>query len=223
MKRLLLTTALATAAFALAPELGLAQSSDQQQARSAQQGQTGQTQSLAMSQDALRRALEGAGFSNIQIVDATYLVRAQSPDGEQVVMFLDPPRQMAQAGQGQQGSAGQAGTAMQARYTSFKESDRAPTTTVAGDMTAQDLLDNEVVDQTGETLGTVADLLVGQNERVQAALIETSRGDRVAVPIDRLQIEEGSGEGLTLDMSQAELEQQPKYQQQGQDWQRQER
>lgn len=227
MKNLLWTTALAGVMLAAAPGLALAQSSGQQQ-QTAQQGQGGQAQAMAMSQESLRSALESAGFSNIQIVDATYLVRAQSPDGEQVVMFLDPPPQMAQAGgtsgqqqgSGQQAS-GQGGSSLQASYTSFKESDMDTSSTVAGDMTADELLDSDVADQSGNSLGTVHDLLVGQDDEVQAALIETSDGNRVAVSIDRLQFEEGAGEGLTLDMSQDELSQQPTYEQQGQDWQRQ--
>lgn len=44
-----------------------------------------------MSHDKLRQSLEQAGFKNVTVVDATYLVRAQSPHGDQVMMLIDPP------------------------------------------------------------------------------------------------------------------------------------
>lgn len=39
----------------------------------------------------LRRELRQAGFQNIRILDATFLVQAQTRNGDQVVMMLNPP------------------------------------------------------------------------------------------------------------------------------------
>jgi hypothetical protein len=52
----------------------------------------------AMSKQKLRSALEQAGFSQINIVDAAYVVRAKTKDGENVVMYIDPPAVGKQSG-----------------------------------------------------------------------------------------------------------------------------
>ena len=73
---------------ALAQSSG-SQSGGQQQGKSAgnQQG----TRIQAMTQDKLRGSLEKAGFKDVTVLDAAYLVQAQSPDGDQVMMFINPP------------------------------------------------------------------------------------------------------------------------------------
>lgn len=45
----------------------------------------------AMSQVQLRGSLEKAGYKNIRIVDAAYVVQAVGPTGDQVVMYINPP------------------------------------------------------------------------------------------------------------------------------------
>lgn len=45
----------------------------------------------AMSQDKVRQVMKDAGFSNVQILDATYLVRAQTKDGDHILVVLNPP------------------------------------------------------------------------------------------------------------------------------------
>jgi hypothetical protein len=79
----------AASALALASFPALAQSSDDasQQGKSAQQ----QPKIQAMTQDKLRQNLESAGFSDVTILDATYLVRASTEDGQDVMMFINPP------------------------------------------------------------------------------------------------------------------------------------
>lgn len=55
-------------------------------------GQSATTaQSSAMTQQKLRKSLGDAGFQNITIVDAAYLVQAKTKDGETVVMMINPP------------------------------------------------------------------------------------------------------------------------------------
>jgi hypothetical protein len=62
------------------------------QVKNNQQGQSPQGQQFsAMSKQTLRSALEQAGFSQINIVDAAYVVRAKTKVGENVVMYIDPP------------------------------------------------------------------------------------------------------------------------------------
>lgn len=62
------------------------------------QGQSGQQQTSAMSQDKLRSSLQSAGFQDVRVVDAAYLVRAKSADGSPVFMMIDPPAAGATAG-----------------------------------------------------------------------------------------------------------------------------
>lgn len=45
----------------------------------------------AMSQDKLRQQLTKAGFSNVKILDAAYLVQARTEDGNDVRMMINPP------------------------------------------------------------------------------------------------------------------------------------
>jgi hypothetical protein len=60
------------------------------QSRGQSQGQS-QSQSQAMSQQQLRRQLEQAGFREVQILDAAYLVQARTQEGNTVFMMINPP------------------------------------------------------------------------------------------------------------------------------------
>ncbi|WP_434620926.1 hypothetical protein [Azospirillum sp. B2RO_4] len=71
------------------------------------------SQIQAMTQDKLRKQLEQAGFKNVTIIDAAYLVQAQTQDGNQVFMTINPPSQMSGSSSTNSGSAttgGQSGT-----------------------------------------------------------------------------------------------------------------
>lgn len=70
-----------------------------QQYGSQQFGSSGQVH--AMSQQALKSALERAGFTQIQVLDAAYLVHARTADGQVVVMTINPPSMVSGAGSGQ--------------------------------------------------------------------------------------------------------------------------
>jgi hypothetical protein len=92
-----------------------AQSSTGQQ--SGQKNGTSATQThaqfQAMTQDKLRKQLEQAGFKNVTIIDAAYLVQAQTQDGNQVFMTINPPSQLSGSSSSNSGSAttgGQSGT-----------------------------------------------------------------------------------------------------------------
>lgn len=93
-----------------------AQSSTGQQSGQ-KNGSTAATQThsqfQAMTQDKLRKQLEQAGFKNVTIIDAAYLVQAQTQDGNQVFMTINPPSQMSGSSSSSSGSAttgGQSGT-----------------------------------------------------------------------------------------------------------------
>ncbi|MDX2205289.1 MAG: hypothetical protein NW223_21255 [Hyphomicrobiaceae bacterium] len=55
------------------------------------QNQPAHSQQRAMTQDKLRKSLQDAGFKSVRVVDAAYLVQAQSEDGENVLMYINPP------------------------------------------------------------------------------------------------------------------------------------
>ena len=80
-----------------------------------QQGTSGSGQQdskiQAMTQDKLRGSLEQAGFKNVIVLDAAYLVQAQSPHGEQVMMLINPPAIMSgSSGTGGATAGGSGGT-----------------------------------------------------------------------------------------------------------------
>lgn len=84
----------------------LAQSSSGQQSgqKSGSSATQSHSQSQAMTQDKLRKQLEQAGFKNVTVIDAAYLVQAQTQDGNQVLMTVNPPSQM--SGSSSSGSGG---------------------------------------------------------------------------------------------------------------------
>ncbi len=74
------------------------------------------TQAQVMSQDKLRQQLTQAGFREVQILDAAYLVQAQTQDGQTVMMMIDPPHggsqtSRATSGSRTSGSSGGSGSA----------------------------------------------------------------------------------------------------------------
>lgn len=77
-------------------------SSGQQAQSSGQQRQQGQSQ--IPSQERIRQQLSQAGFQNVQVLDASYLVRARTQSGETVLMVIDA------AGMQGGGAAGMSGS-----------------------------------------------------------------------------------------------------------------
>ncbi len=57
----------------------------------------------------LRQELRQAGFQNIRILDATFLVQAQTRNGDQVIMIVNPPGSGAMSMTGNQVSTGSTG------------------------------------------------------------------------------------------------------------------
>ncbi len=111
-----ITTLLAVAGLMAGSATAFAQT--QQGSSSAQSG-TSQTQQQsatkppsAMTQDRLKQVLTQAGFQNVQIVDASYLVQARTKEGDSVLMLINPPDPMrgASAASSSAGTAGAPGS-----------------------------------------------------------------------------------------------------------------
>ncbi|MEZ5818144.1 MAG: hypothetical protein R3D44_13775 [Hyphomicrobiaceae bacterium] len=99
MNRIILP-ALAALAFGASASVAAAQTTTDQKAASPSTGsQTGSAMQTpagtanihAMSQSKLTDALKKAGFQDVSIVDASYMVHAKTSDGEPVVMVINPP------------------------------------------------------------------------------------------------------------------------------------
>jgi hypothetical protein len=80
-------------------------SSGQQQGASAQQGGS-QHASLA-GQQQVRDSLTKAGFQSVQILDATYLARGKTQNGDQITMMIDPSAMIGSSEAGSGGSSSQ--------------------------------------------------------------------------------------------------------------------
>jgi hypothetical protein len=93
MRKMLLTTsALAALAFGSNAALAQSQSGTPTASPSSQPAQSASNaMPKAMSQDKARQVMKDAGFTNVQILDATYLVQASTKDGDQILVVLNPP------------------------------------------------------------------------------------------------------------------------------------
>jgi hypothetical protein len=70
------------------------------------------TQPSLMTKHSVEQSLQAAGFKDVKILDESFLVHAQSPDGTEVVMVVNPPAQSQSAtGQSGRGNGGTASTA----------------------------------------------------------------------------------------------------------------
>jgi hypothetical protein len=84
---------------------------------SGSEGSRDRAKVMAMSIDTLRSSLKEAGFRNIRVVDATYLVHATTSDGNVVVMTVNPPSlpwQQARSGQSDERRNQQSGRSAEA-------------------------------------------------------------------------------------------------------------
>jgi hypothetical protein len=54
-------------------------------------GSNAQSSGGALQQSKVRDQLTKAGFEDVEILDASYLVRAQTSEGNTVLMVIDPP------------------------------------------------------------------------------------------------------------------------------------
>jgi hypothetical protein len=96
MRAITLTCA-SVLALAASPVLAQSSSKSGQQQNNAG---TGSQTATAMTQQKLQDDLKKAGFTNISVLDAAYLVQADTSDGNEVMMLINPPA----------GSAGSSGS-----------------------------------------------------------------------------------------------------------------
>ncbi|MFN7103212.1 MAG: hypothetical protein ACK4N1_11415 [Pseudorhizobium sp.] len=92
MKTIAMTMAfglLAAPAFAQTSDSSSSDANDGETDQSSQAGSS--SQMSAASQEKVREQLTQAGFQDVEILDASYLVRAQTEDGNTVLMVIDPP------------------------------------------------------------------------------------------------------------------------------------
>lgn len=84
------------------------QQSSGQQSSGQQSGSSGQRMAL-QSQQQVRDSLTKAGFSNVQILDATYLASGKTKNGDQITMMIDPTATTGSSGSasGSKGMSGQ--------------------------------------------------------------------------------------------------------------------
>jgi len=96
------------------------------------------------------------------------------------------------------------------------------TGSVAGGMSADDLIGMNVVDSDGENVGKVSDLIIGQDDVVNHAIVEVGGflgfgAKTTAIALEHATFDESKGE-VTLDISRAEIDAMPAYQQDNDGW-----
>ena len=112
------TSALAALALGAAPALaqssGTSSGGSSGQTTTSSSGQSSQSASQAMpkpmTQDKVNQVMKEAGFTNVTILDAAYLVQGTTKDGDQVLVMLNAPMMQAAAGRTGGTGSGASGT-----------------------------------------------------------------------------------------------------------------
>lgn len=90
------------------------QQSSGQQSSGQQSGYSGQQMAL-QSQQQVRDSLTKAGFSNVQILDATYLASGKTKNGDQITMMIDPTAATGSSGSTSGSASGSKGMSGQSK------------------------------------------------------------------------------------------------------------
>jgi sporulation protein YlmC with PRC-barrel domain len=93
---------------------------------------------------------------------------------------------------------------------------------VLAGITADELIGMDVVDATGENVGSVTDLLLGDNDQVDHAIIDVGGflgfgAKSVAIPLDELAIAEGDGE-VVVNTTRDQLDAMPEWSRSDEGW-----
>jgi hypothetical protein len=83
-----------------AATMGASGSSGGNQGGSSGQQQGGNQQAALAGQKQVRDSLTKAGFQSVQILDATYLARGKTQNGDQITMMIDPSAMTGEASSG---------------------------------------------------------------------------------------------------------------------------
>lgn len=100
--------------------------------------------------------------------------------------------------------------------TTYGEDHGSFTGTVAGGYTAEELIGKSIVDNDGDEIAEVDDLLIGSDDSIQYVLADVGGflgvgSQNVAIDIDRLQPAQGSGDEFVTDLTEDELRAMPSY------------
>jgi sporulation protein YlmC with PRC-barrel domain len=96
--------------------------------------------------------------------------------------------------------------------------------TIAGNFSADELMDRDIVDGEGNSVGEVSDLLIGSDGSIQNVLVDVGGflglGQRtVALDLNQLQMAQGdAGEELVVNMSKEQIENLPPVEQNESGW-----
>jgi len=95
--------------------------------------------------------------------------------------------------------------------------------TITNDLSVEDLMDRDVVDVAGEHIGEVDDLLIGPDDTVTQAIVDVGGflgiGEKtVAIDLNELQIEQGAGGALMVDITREQAEALPEYEEDDAGW-----
>ena len=95
--------------------------------------------------------------------------------------------------------------------------------TIAGNHSADDLIGQEIVDGEGTKVGDVSDLLIGSDGSIQNVLVDVGGflgiGTRtVALDLSQVQMAQGDGEDLVVNMTKEQVEALPAVEQNDQGW-----
>ncbi|HWL69486.1 MAG TPA: PRC-barrel domain-containing protein [Geminicoccus sp.] len=97
------------------------------------------------------------------------------------------------------------------------------TGTIAGDFSADELMDRNIVDMEGNNVGKVSDLLIGSDGTIQNVLVDVGGflgiGTRtVALGLDQVQMAQGDAEDLVVNMTREQVENLPQVEEQDGTW-----
>ncbi len=96
------------------------------------------------------------------------------------------------------------------------------TGSVAGGMSADTLIGMSVIDSDGESVGEISDLIIGQDDVVNHAIVEVGGflgfgAKTTAIDLGHVTVDESKSE-VTLDISRADIDAMPEYQRDDEGW-----
>jgi sporulation protein YlmC with PRC-barrel domain len=97
------------------------------------------------------------------------------------------------------------------------------TGTIAGDFSADDLMNRNIVDTEGNNVGQISDLLIGSDGTIENVLVDVGGflgiGTRtVSLGLDQVQMAQGDGEDLVVNMSREQVENLPQVEERDGVW-----
>ncbi|WP_159713014.1 PRC-barrel domain-containing protein [Geminicoccus flavidas] len=97
------------------------------------------------------------------------------------------------------------------------------TGTIAGDFSADELMNRNIVDMEGNNVGQISDLLIGSDGTIQNVLVDVGGflgiGTRtVSLGLDQVQMAQGDAEDLVVNMSREQIENLPQVEERDGTW-----